>query len=142
MIIWLTGNSGAGKTTIARNVKSSLDAAGKRSVILDGNEMRDSISVGLGFSKEDREENNLRVARLAKVLEPQLDVVLVSVIAPFPDARAKIAEICDPTWVYVQRNLPEDPDRLYHPPESPTLTVDNDALSPEEAAAQVASLVN
>ncbi|MAF24829.1 hypothetical protein CL634_04555 [bacterium] len=140
MIIWLTGNSGAGKTTTAQNVKKKLNELKISSVILDGDDMRASISIGLSFSKEDREENNLRVARLAKVLNNQVEIVLVAVIAPFPDARAKISEICNPEWVYVQRELPENPDRPYHPPENPALTINTDDLDENTAAAEVIAL--
>ena len=63
-IVWLTGNSGAGKTTIAKCYQGEYD---KHCIILDGDEMRQSVSLGAGFSKEAREEHNLRVARLAWV---------------------------------------------------------------------------
>ena len=58
-VIWLTGNSGAGKTTTAYNFKKKLEECGKQCIILDGDEMRSSISLGAGFSKEAREEHNL-----------------------------------------------------------------------------------
>src|SRR3990167_4308420 len=80
-IVWLTGQSGAGKTTLARDLQEKLGA-----VVLDGDEMRKSISEGLGFSKDDRETHNLRVARLAKVLSKK-SIVVVSVIAPFRKTR-------------------------------------------------------
>jgi len=75
-IIWLTDPSGAGKTTLAKALLDEIPC-----VNLDGNEMRNSISRGAGFSRKDRGEHNLRVARLAKVLSEQMTVV-VSVIAP------------------------------------------------------------
>lgn len=112
MILWLTGNSGAGKTTLAR----FLCRHDHRRLMLDGDEMRASISVGAGFSKEDREEHNLRVARLAAVLEKQGFVVIVSVIAPFASTRAKIDGLIHPVWVYIERNLPADPNKPYEPP--------------------------
>ena len=112
MIIWFTGNSGAGKTTLAQAIQKRCP----ETIILDGDEMRASISLGAGFSKEAREEHNLRVARLAKVLDQQGHIILVSVIAPFQDARDKITEICDPTWVYVKRNLSFDVEKPYQEP--------------------------
>jgi adenylylsulfate kinase-like enzyme len=63
MIVWLTGNSGAGKTTIAHGLRMFFNI-----INLDGDEMRECVSSGLSLTPEDREENNLRVARLAKVL--------------------------------------------------------------------------
>ena len=95
MIIWLTGASGAGKTTLAKALVKKL----RNWVILDGDEMRDSISVGSGFSEKERTEHNLRVARLANVLEKQGLNILVSVIAPYPDLREKVNLICNPKWV-------------------------------------------
>lgn len=98
MIVWLTGASGSGKTTLANALVKKL----RNWVILDGDEMRDSISVGAGFEEKDRTEHNLRVARLAKVLEKQGKNILVSVIAPYPDLREKVDLICNPTWVCLE----------------------------------------
>lgn len=75
-IVWLTGQSESGKTTLAGAIKTLFGEA----VILDGDEMRESISAE-GFSREDRDAHNLRVARLAQVLSKQ-SLVIVSVIAP------------------------------------------------------------
>ena len=112
MIIWFTGNSGAGKTTLAQAIQKKRPEI----IILDGDEMRASISLGTGFSKEDREEHNLRVARLADVLNKQGHTIIVSVIAPFQDARNKITEICDPTWFFIKRNLSVDVKKPYEVP--------------------------
>ena len=90
-VIWFTGNTGSGKTSIAYLLKERLNA-----IVLDGDEMRQSISLGAGFSKKDREEHNLRVARLARILHEQGHNVVVSVIAPYESTRKKIAKICDP----------------------------------------------
>ncbi|MEW6617681.1 MAG: adenylyl-sulfate kinase [Patescibacteria group bacterium] len=90
-IIWLTGQSGSGKTTIADILQQKIGG-----ITLDGDEMRSSISTDLGFVKKDRESHNLRVARLAKILSKNTRVI-VSVIAPFEDARKKIDEIANPS---------------------------------------------
>ena len=120
-VIWLTGNSGAGKTTLAYNFKEKVNC-----IILDGDEMRSSISLGAGFSKEAREEHNLRVARLAEVLRKQGQLVIVSVIAPFESTRKKLEEIVPIKWVYVKRDLPEDSNKPYEAPVKPDLIIDND----------------
>ena len=117
-VIWLTGNVKAGKTSLAYLLKERLNA-----VVLDGDEMRASISVGLGFNKEDREEHNLRVARLAKTLLNQNHNVIVSVIAPFRSTRAKITDIINPYWIYVKGGE-FGPDKPYEPPENPDLIID------------------
>ena len=119
-VIWLTGQSGAGKTTIARALAPRIGA-----VVLDGDEMRESISLGAGFSKEDREEHNLRVARLATVLSRRSPVV-VSVIAPFDATRKKVDAIVKPIWVHVTRRQAISKQRPYEVPKRPHLKVDTD----------------
>lgn len=116
-IIWLTGNSGSGKTTLAYLLKERLNA-----IVLDGDEMRASISLGAGFSKKDRLEHNLRVARLAKVLHTQGYNVVVSVIAPFQEIRDQVEEIITPYWIYVKGGS-KAKDRPYEPPKNSDLTV-------------------
>lgn len=135
-IIWLTGNTGSGKSTLAQVLHTHLDG-----VVLDGNEMRESISEGASFSKEDREAHNLRVARLAKTLSKQ-STVIVSVIAPFAETRAKIDEIAKPFWVYVKRENRDPQHKIqgetpYEEPENPDIIVDSDAGTPEENAQAV-----
>lgn len=132
-IIWLTGQSGAGKTTIARVLSGKIGAT-----ILDGDEMRETISRDLGFSKIDRETHNLRVARLAQALSKHTPVI-VSVIAPFEDARAKIDNIIKPIWVYVKRTLPFDENKPYEAPKNPHLMVDSDKQTTGE---QVELIIN
>lgn len=117
-VIWLTGNVGSGKTSLAYLLKERLNA-----VVLDGDEMRASISLGAGFSKKEREVHNLRVARLAKILCDQGHNVVVSVIAPFRSTREKIMEIVNPYWIYIKggetgKNKP------YEVPDVPDITID------------------
>jgi len=125
-IIWLTGQTGAGKTTIADALQKKIGG-----VILDGNEMRKSISVGFGFSKQDRKEHNLRVARLAIALSKK-NIVIVSVIAPFEETRRKIDEIAKPIWVYVERNVKITKEKPYEIPQKYHIKVNSDHLTPEK----------
>lgn len=118
-IIWLTGNVGAGKTSLAYLLKERLNNV----VILDGDEMRASISLGAGFSQKDRHEHNLRVARLAKVLYTQGFNVIVSVIAPFRATRKEVTKLIDPFWIYIKSDV-EDKDKPYEPPKKPDLIID------------------
>lgn len=117
-IIWLTGNTGAGKTSIAYLLKERMNA-----VVLDGDELRASISTDLGFSPEDRDEHNMRVARLAKVLNAQGFNVVVSVIAPFQATRDKITEIINPYWIYIKGGETRE-DAPYEVPKNPDITID------------------
>jgi len=133
MIIWLTGQSGSGKTTLASALAKELNA-----VVLDGNEMRGSISVEAGFSKEDRAEHNYRIARLANVLSKQTNVV-VSVIAPSKEVREEINKICSPIWVYVKRELPKRKGHFYEEP-TDYITVDSDKNTAKENLAKLRNL--
>lgn len=130
-IIWLTGQSGSGKTTLARVLKEKLGAT-----VLDGDEMRESISRGAGFSKSERDLHNMRVARLAFVLAKQ-SLVIVSVIAPFRSTRKKIDTLIKPIWVYVKRNLKTDAEHPYEVPQKPHVVVDPDTHSLEKNAERV-----
>ena len=137
-IIWLTGESGAGKTTVGKPLADCLDG-----VLLDGDEMRSSISLGAGFSREDRTEHNLRVARLAKILQQYVNVV-VSVIAPMADVRKQITEICNPLWVWIYRSLPDREGHFYETPgpDEYKIALDHDILSPEQSLRAIISLLD
>ena len=140
-IIWLTGNSGAGKTTLAYcardhfNENPSLNSPlARRIVVIDGDEMRSTISIDEGFSPEDRRRHNHRVARLANLMAEHGFMVIVAVIAPFTKVREEIDSICSPKWVYVKHEGLESEDKPYESPDNPDFIVDNDELSVEEAS--------
>ena len=128
-IIWLTGKSGAGKTTIVNELRSWIKPP---FVNLDGDEMRDSISLGAGFSKKDRTEHNLKVARLAVVLEKQFPLVIVSVIAPIEKVRQQITEVCNPYWVYIKRTKKKRKGHFYEVPKG-YFTLNHNKLSVRES---------
>ncbi len=138
-IIWLTGNSGAGKTTLAQGMRTyfneqegSHSAADRRVVVLDGDDMRETISRDEGFSPEDRRKHNLRVARLAKLMSDHGFLVIVAVIAPFEEVRKELDVVCSPLWIFVKRSGLDADDKPYEPPKNPDLVVDNNQLSIEE----------
>jgi len=131
-ILWFTGQEGAGKATLANALAPLIGA-----VVLEGDEMRESISMGAGFSKEDRDTHNLRVARLAKVLARRSPVI-VSVIAPFAETRKNIDALIKPVWIFVKRDLPSSEGKPYEIPTAPNLTIEvSDQTSPEENAEKV-----
>lgn len=85
--IWLTGLSGAGKTTIAKAIAADLAQNGVRIHLLDGDEVRKVLSSDLGFGAEDRSENIRRISDVARLLAGDGLVVIVACISPFADAR-------------------------------------------------------
>jgi adenylyl-sulfate kinase len=82
-VIWFTGLSGAGKTTIAEALVPKLRARGLRVEVLDGDVVRTNLSKGLGFSREDRDTNIARIAFVAHLLARNGVWVVVSAISPF-----------------------------------------------------------
>lgn len=96
MIIWITGERGSGKTTLAKQMRAEMP----RAIMLDGDDMRESISVGLGFERGERMEHNGRVARLAKKLEAQGFPIIVSTICP-EYCRDEVWNICRPRWIHL-----------------------------------------
>jgi adenylyl-sulfate kinase len=93
MLIWLTGLSGSGKTTIANLVEQKLNELEYLTYLLDGDIVRNGINKDLGFSDADRAMNNNRVAEIAKLFLDSGIVVLASFISPFEKDRAMVKEI-------------------------------------------------
>nr|WP_318284134.1 MULTISPECIES: adenylyl-sulfate kinase [unclassified Methylobacterium] len=88
-IAWLTGLSGAGKTTIADAVDRALTEAGRCSMVLDGDNLRQGLNRDLGFTTEDRVENIRRAAEAARLMADAGLVMIVSLISPFRAERAE-----------------------------------------------------
>ena len=106
--IWLTGLSGAGKSTIAGRLRDELAARGRPVEILDGDEVRTHLSAGLGFSRADRDTNIARIAYVAKLLTRNGVVAITAAISPYAAAReAARAAIGDFVEVYVRCPLDE-----------------------------------
>lgn len=93
-IIWLYGNSGAGKTTLARKIKTS------EIILLDGDELRECWK--LGFSREERWEQNIRIAKIANILAKQGFEVIIATICPYRKLREEITKLINPRWILVE----------------------------------------
>jgi bifunctional enzyme CysN/CysC len=161
-VVWFTGLSGAGKSTIANELEKKLHARGIRTYLLDGDNIRHGLNRDLGFTEADRVENIRRVAEVSRLLVDAGLVVLVSFISPFRAERAmarelvgedefcevfvdtpiSVAEQRDPKGLYrkARRGALANftgVDSPYEVPENPEVRVDTVAAGPDQAAEQV-----
>lgn len=93
LVFWLTGLSGAGKTTVATGALKLLEKAGKKLVLLDGDILRDGLNNDLGFSLEDRAENIRRAAEIARICNKNGISVICTFISPTQSIRKVASEI-------------------------------------------------
>ncbi len=116
-VVWLTGLSGAGKTTIAHALAGQLQQENIRPVLLDGDEIRHRIKL-TGFDEQSRKQHNLTVGYIASLFEQQGHIVIVSLISPYDDVRNEIRHMCrNFIEVYLSASLDvciaRDPKGLY-----------------------------
>lgn len=88
--LWLTGLSGAGKSTLAEAVRDALGSSGAPVEVLDGDEVRQNLSKGLGFSKEDRDANVRRIGYVARLLSRNGVVAIVAAVSPYRAVRNEV----------------------------------------------------
>ncbi|HTG16222.1 MAG TPA: adenylyl-sulfate kinase [Blastocatellia bacterium] len=168
LVVWLTGLSGAGKSTLARSLSKKLSAAGHRVEMLDGDEVRENLSRGLGFSKEDRDTNVRRIGFVARLLARNAVVVLVAAISPYRQSRDDVRRSIEsdgirfieafvrcPIDALVERDVKglyvkalageitnftgiSDP---YEDPLFPDVVIDSSVESIEQSAAKILSLI-
>jgi len=161
-IVWFTGLSGAGKSTIANLVEKHLHGLGRHTYLLDGDNVRQGLSSDLGFTDADRVENIRRVAEVARLMVDAGLIVLVSFISPFRserrmaralvgegefievfvDAPLAVAEARDPKGLYKKARRGElknftGVDSPYEPPERAEVRLDTARLTPEQCATVV-----
>lgn len=159
-VIWLTGLSGAGKTTIALALEAELKARGLYLERLDGDTVREGLTRDLGFSKADRDKNIERVSFVAKLLSRNGVGVIASFISPYREARQKVRENTT-NFVEVYVNAPLDVcaerdvkglyakafagelkeftgvDDPYEPPEAPEVVVYTDQETVQESTERI-----
>lgn len=167
MTVWLTGLSGAGKTTIAVNVAEQLRAAGRACYVLDGDRLRQNLCKDLGFTDADRAENIRRVAAVAELMVDAGLTVIVALISPFRadrdaaratigaqrffeihiDAPLAVAEQRDVKGLYQKARNGQirdftGIDSPYEPPLAPALRIRTEHESPAQSAARVMALLD
>ncbi len=163
--VWLTGLSGSGKTTIAKELQKKLLMLGYKAELLDGDEVRRNLSPDLGFSKEDREMHARRVVYISKLLTRNGIISIVSLISPYRAFRAYAREeLKEFVEVYVRCSIDtcikRDPKGLYRKalngeiqdmtgiqdpyeePLSPEVVVDTDRQSVEECVDMILTKLN
>jgi bifunctional enzyme CysN/CysC len=158
-VVWFTGLSGAGKSTIANLVEKRLYALGRHTYLLDGDNVRHGLNKDLGFTDADRVENIRRVAEVSRLMVDSGLIVLVSFISPFRaerrmarelmatgeffevfvDTPLEIAELRDPKGLFKKARRGElknftGVDSPYEAPERPDIRIDTTRLMPEDAA--------
>ncbi len=161
-VVWFTGLSGAGKSTVANIVEKKLAALGQHTYLLDGDNVRHGLNKDLGFTDADRVENIRRIGEVAGLMVDSGLIVLTAFISPFRSERAmarslvdddeflevfvetplNIAEQRDPKGLYKKARRGElknftGIDSPYEPPENPEILVDTSAMSAEQAAEKV-----
>jgi adenylyl-sulfate kinase len=160
MTVWLTGLSSAGKSTIAQAVCEQLRSRGLPVELLDGDLVRQNLSHGLGFSKEDRDENIRRIGFVAELLSRHGVIVVVAAISPYravrDEVRARIGNFVE-VWVNAPLSVVEERDRKgiyrrcrsgelhgvtglddpYEPPLAPEVECHTDRETLGESAAKV-----
>jgi adenylylsulfate kinase len=163
--LWFTGLSGAGKTTIAEIVRPELERRGLLVEWLDGDEVRQHLSKGLGFSKADRDTNIERIGWVASRLARHGAAVIVSAISPYAEARRKARAMVEEHGTFVEvfvdasveecarrdvKGLYEKAFRgeiteftgvsdPYETPASPEIRIDSERDEPEESARRIVS---
>ena len=165
--VWLTGLSGAGKSTIANLLEKRLHAEGRHTYVLDGDNVRNGLNRDLGFSARERDENIRRVAEVAKLMVDAGLIVIVAFISPFRRERALARALFEPgefIEVFADAPLEEcerrDPkglyrkarrgelkeftgiDSPYEPPIAAELHLDTLSLAPEQAVERILPAMN
>ena len=100
--LWFTGLSGAGKSTLATYIAPILSERGKKVEILDGDEVRENLSKGLGFSKEDRDTNIRRIGYVANLLARNGCVAITAAISPYREVRDEIRRMTEQRAHFVE----------------------------------------
>ena len=165
-VLWMTGLSGSGKSTIANELEKILYSQGKKTYILDGDNIRHGLNKDLGFTDKDRVENIRRVAEVAKLMSDAGLIVITAFISPFRLEREmarslfekndfkeiyistplKVAEKRDPKGLYKKARQGKIPnftgiDSIYEKPTNPELEIDTSKVSLSKAVKKILNII-
>ena len=159
--LWFTGLSGSGKSTITTHLVKQLRRRGAKLEVLDGDVVRENLSKGLGFSKEDRDTNIRRIAFVANLLSRNGVPVITAAISPYKEIRNEAREMMGERFIeaYVKASVETCEQRdvkglyakarageikeftgvsdPYEPPQNPELVLETEEQTPEESAGQI-----
>ena len=167
VLVWLTGLSSSGKSTVAFNVEQALVGRGHLAYVLDGDNIRHGLNNNLGFSAGDRTENIRRIGEVGKLFTDSGVVTLASFVSPYAADRAAVRALMgegDFIEVFVDTPLEECEcrdtkglyakarrgelknftgiDSPYEPPENPEVQISTNTLSPEQATLKLLSIIH
>jgi adenylylsulfate kinase len=165
-LIWMTGLSGSGKSTIAYTLEHALIEQGHMSYVLDGDNIRHGLNTNLGFSAEDRAENIRRIGEVGKLFADSGVITIAGFVSPyradrdnvrtlldegdfievFIDTPLDLCEKRDPKGLYKKARAGEIPNFTgvsdpYEPPENPELVIHTESVTPQESALQIIVLL-
>lgn len=164
-VLWFTGLSGSGKTSLSELLKKEFDRAGKSYRVFDGDDVRKRLHRHLGFTPEDIKENNRLIVELCKEVIDKVDYILAPIISPFRESREEARKVFGVNFIEIYINCPYDECRkrdvkglyeraergelknfiglniFYESPKNPEIEIESVGQSPEESLEKIVAFL-